>query len=96
MLDWIVAGLVAQVAEEWKGALKKEMVVVVVVVVVVIFYFYIYIACHDMQFDDRVFQDVDEQEQEDGSRIYTYTYLTFKYGKWIKMNLLSKQHTLVA
>lgn len=92
MLDWIVAGLVAQVAEEWKGALKKEMVVVVVV----ISYFYIYIACHDVQFDDRIFQNVDEQEQEDGSRIYTCTYLIFKYVKWIKMNLLSKQHTLVA
>ena len=46
--------------------------VVVVVMVVVIVYFCTYVACYDMQSDDRIFQDIDEQEQEGGSRfIYT-------------------------
>ena len=69
MLDKVVAGLVAQVAEEQKQALEKEKMVVVVVVTS---YFYTYVAYYDVQSDDRVFQDIDEQEQEGGSRfIYT-------------------------
>ena len=68
MLDKVVADLVAQMAEEQKEALEKEKVVVVVVTS----YFCTYIACYDVQSDDGVFQDIDEQEQEDGSRfIYT-------------------------
>lgn len=65
MLDRVVANLAIQMAEvERKGALEEQMVVVVTSDSSTT------IACHDMQSDDGVFQDIDGQEQEDGFRIH--------------------------